>query len=138
MTGLAVQAFLAVFLAWLLTTLLKGLVVRDSLSEGHRNGGIVSSHTATSSALPIMLYLHDGASPAFLVALLLTIVIGTDAVRVRKTLERQTRALNDLLDEHDHEELPVVEGHVYREVWAGALVGLLVAVGVYFAVGAVS
>ena len=129
----ATEAVLVIFLGWFFASLLKGIISKDRIIDGADNGGMPSSHSATAVGLTALFYLQDGASPLFFLALYLSIVIGTDAVRVRKTLEIQTRRLNELLEERGEEPTEVISGHTTQEVWAGALLGILVALGVFYA-----
>jgi acid phosphatase family membrane protein YuiD len=128
----AIEAVLAVVLTWFSASVLKGLLTKESVLDGFQNGGMPSSHSATATALAVLFYLQEGTSQAFFLAVYVAIIVGTDAVKVRKTLERQIRQVNELLEARGEEPMEVVEGHTQPQVWAGVALGAVVAAAVYY------
>lgn len=117
--------------AWLLSVVIKAFLVRKKeggfhIKKGFRNGGMPSSHTSTTVALTTYLLLGMFVE-LFFVSLLFTIIVISDAVKVRRTVGLQGEALNTLLDE----KVGVVRGHTKKEVVAGAVLGFVVAVVTY-------
>ena len=106
------------------------------------DGGMPSGHTATVTALAAMCGLTEGFdSGVFAVAAILTVVVCRDAVGVRRETEKQAKMLNGLLDTLQEESpdrtlpkerLNTFIGHTPLQIAAGALIGIAVAVGLYF------
>lgn len=118
---------LAVIASWLIASLIKGLISKESILNGFSNGGMPSSHVSTLSTITTLLFL-DGyvgrlGFELFFLSLVLTTIVGIDAVRTRKTLERYGRKLNEMLDD---DSVRIVEGHTTKQVWAGAILGVVV------------
>ncbi len=95
-------------------------------------GGMPSSHSSTTSSLATVVGLHYGWNTVpFLIALVFCIITMLDAAGVRRSVGRQARVLNRILDEFK-EHGDVVEDHVREllghtpiEVLAGAVLGIL-------------
>lgn len=134
------KGFLAVFLSWFLSQLIK--VFRGWMKEKRFNfrwlfdtGGMPSSHSATVASLAAVAGLYFGfGSIAFLIALIFSIITMFDAAGVRRNVGRQAAILNKMLDDVS-ENRPVPEtrlkellGHTPVEVFAGAFLGVLIAV----------
>ncbi len=132
--------FAAVFFSWFIAQMIK--VVRGILRYKRLNlrwlfdtGGMPSSHSSTTSSLATVVGLHYGWSTVpFLIALVFCIITMLDAAGVRRSVGRQARLLNRILDElkesgnSDLLESHVREllGHSPLEVFAGAVLGVLV------------
>lgn len=114
--------------AWLLSVVIKaGLEPgRFTIKNGFKNGGMPSSHTSSTVALTTYLFL-EGFVQLFFVSLLFTIIVISDAVKVRKNVGNQAKALNMLLED----KVRVVEGHTKKQVLAGGVLGFGVAVIVF-------
>lgn len=103
-------------------------------------GGMPSSHSSTVSALAASVGLIDGfTSTTFAVAALLASIVMFDAAGVRRNAGRQAVVLNQILLElltPDHrltkEKLKEFLGHSPKEVFAGAVLGILISVGFHF------
>lgn len=103
--------------------------VKHFLSE---YGGMPSSHTAFVIALATMIALREGfSSSAFAISLIMALIIIRDAIGFRRTLGRQSKALNhivrELAEEKKREHLPKLTeevGHNPLEVLVGGLIGL--------------
>jgi acid phosphatase family membrane protein YuiD len=97
-----------------------------------------SSHTASVTALSMSVGLTTGfTSPIFLVALLLCVVVISDALGVRRAAGRQARLLNMIVDELGHNKLHAEKrmkellGHTPIEAAAGILIGIIFPILLY-------
>lgn len=98
-------------------------------------GGMPSSHSALMVGLPTIIYLTEGLTTAFFIALSLTFIVIVDAMGVRRTAGEEGRLLHRLIKKAG---LKVKEphyalGHTPAQVVVGAVFGFVVAVIVYFA-----
>lgn len=95
-------------------------------------GGMPSSHSAAVMGLCTACAVTEGfASPIFAVTVLLAIVVMIDATGVRQETGKQSRALNQILEElfsdtPDRIEMHFKEliGHTPLQVFFGALTGV--------------
>src|SRR3989344_5112101 len=95
-------------------------------------GGMPSSHSAFVTALAMGIYLQEGSSTAFAIALILALIVLRDAYGVRRTVGREGEAIKRLFKMHhieskDHYAL----GHTPLEVIVGAVIGICVATIVF-------
>jgi uncharacterized protein len=98
-------------------------------------GGMPSSHSAFVVALATIIYLEEGASTAFAVSLVLAFIIVRDAFGVRRTVGNEGKALEKLFKMHKiHSKFHYAMGHTPLQVFVGALIGFVVAYGVFFLV----
>ena len=112
--------------------------IRNRRLEAHRlfsTGGMPSAHSAFVSALVVSIGLVEGwSSAAFTVAVVLAAIVVFDAVRLRRTVDHQSRALNELIallpDKRPQFNPPVV-GHSPAEVVVGMVVGAVLAALAY-------
>ena len=97
------------------------------------SGGMPSSHTAFATALSTRVAMLDGLdSTSFAICFVLTFVVMTDAIGVRRETGRQGSAINLLMDwftmEHDDVEdsadLKERVGHSPLEVLVGVIWGV--------------
>lgn len=107
-----------------------------------RLGGMPSSHSAASAAGAASIGMLTGFdSPAFTLAAGLMAMIMVDAQSVRYAAGQQAKLLNQMAEEfyRDHKFSPekLVEflGHTRLEVLAGAVLGVLTALGAQWAWG---
>lgn len=99
------------------------------------SGGFPSSHSATVSALALGIGKYYGwNSPIFAVAAVFSLIVMYDAAGVRREAGKQAEVLNQLV-EHlypssniSQERLKELIGHTPFEVFAGALVGIIVGI----------
>lgn len=138
--------FIVPILAGLVAQGLKPLLNKDwrdeqakTLDPRPRYGGMPSAHTAFATSLAVVAWFTDGpASATLAIAVAVLILVLDDALRLRIFLGRYgtvLRCLLTLLPTKDAKELPHIEwrmGHTLPEVVVGALVGLLVTLGVFF------
>lgn len=98
-------------------------------------GGMPSSHTSFSFALTMLIgFKHGFESPLFAISFVFSLIVGYDAMGLRRESGKQATAINNILDEvfsknskegmiHLKEQL----GHQPLEVLIGALLGTSVA-----------
>jgi len=134
-------------IAWLIAQLLKTVV--NIVTERRLNfvslmasGGMPSSHSATVSALAVSIGLTEGfASPFFAIAFLFAYIVMYDAAGVRRETGEQAKILNkmliDLTEGHTDEmpkQLKELVGHTPLQVFAGAVLGIAIAIAARFIV----
>lgn len=130
---------ISAFAAYLAAQLIKLIIVavrekRFDLNFLVRLGGMPSSHTATAAACALSVGLRSGFDSAvFAVAFGLVSLVMIDAQSVRRAAGAQARLLNRLAEDLHRknpdppEKLSESLGHTRTEVFAGALLGVLVA-----------
>ena len=102
-------------------------------------GGMPSSHSATISAVALSIGLKEGFnSSIFAFAVVMVIIVIRDATGVRFSAGKQAEAINKILAYHHKEfktpfeKVKEVRGHTPLESFVGAIVGILVSLGMYF------
>ena len=130
------------FTAQILKTLIYWIINRKfDITRMFGDGGMPSGHSATVTSLAALAALVYGRSSfEFAVCAILAIIVCHDAMGVRLETGKQAEVLNDLIEVIDlltTEELPEVKlkefvGHTPVQVFAGIIVGILNAVGMYF------
>ena len=98
-------------------------------------GGMPSAHSAFVAALTVSVGLVEGwGSGAFTVAVVLAAIVVFDALRLRRTVDRHSRVLRELvtlLPEGRRSFRPTVVGHSGGEVMAGVVSGAVLALAAY-------
>lgn len=96
-------------------------------------GGMPSSHSATVISLSTMIGKVEGTnSPIFAVAIIFSIIVMYDAAGVRRETGKQARVLNEIINTPGlsgvqiREKLKEAVGHTPKQVFVGAIVGLVV------------
>ena len=121
--------------AWFLSQVVKALLnvwqqrELNPLQAIFATGGMPSAHAASVSALTAAIFLHEGISTAFAVAVILMFVTLRDAVGVRLAAGEQARILNEVLVKLNLEypALHVDHGHTTAQVVVGVGVGIAAA-----------
>lgn len=133
------QGIVAILMAWILAQAFKVLtgIVREKKFNFRwilRSGGMPSSHSAAVSSLSTVTGLYYGfASIPFWIALVFSLIIMFDAAGVRRAVGRQAGILNKIADEFyskgqvGEKRLKELLGHTPVEVFAGAALGIIVA-----------
>jgi len=100
-------------------------------------GGMPSSHSALSMAVTVSIGINEGfGTPIFAVSGVLALVVMHDAAGIRRAAGKQAEAINFLFSKLEDQgikldnKLKELLGHRPIEVFAGAILGLLVAIGV--------
>ena len=137
------QVLLCTSVAWIIAQTLKVfLLVRQQRRFDVRwflgTGGMPSAHSAGVAALATGVGLENGFQTAgFAVAAMFALVTMFDAQGVRRAAGRQAVVLNKMIDEVylsgqvSEERLKELIGHTPFEVFVGAAVGCLVALGMH-------
>lgn len=125
--------------AWLVAQLLKVMInflLHRTFDIGFliSSGGFPSSHSATVSALALGIGKYYGwESPIFAVAVIFGMIVMYDATGVRRAAGKQAEVINQLVEGLYHqmshlsqERLKELIGHTPFEVFAGAIVGVIV------------
>ena len=129
----------ALIVAWTLAQTLK--VIRGVIREKRFNfrwfvatGGMPSSHSAVVGSLSTVVGLYYGfGSLPFWITLVFSVITMFDAAGVRRAVGRQASILNKIVDEISEkgqireERLKELLGHTPVEVFAGAFLGIVIA-----------
>ncbi len=129
---------LSCLVAWLLSQGVKALInlwrqrTLNIVQAIFATGGMPSAHAASVSALAMAIFLHEGVSTAFAVALVLMFVTLRDAVGVRLAAGEQARVVNEVVVRLnlEHPALHVDHGHTTAQVVVGTMVGVAAALTV--------
>ena len=129
------------FWSWLaaqgIKVLLHSLLNRKlDLSRLFGLGGMPSSHAAFLCAVTMAIGFREGSGTAlFAFSTCMTMVVMIDAAGVRRAAGKQAAVLNRIIDEMihngkgiDEEKLKELIGHTPVQVFAGALLGVIVGV----------
>lgn len=125
--------------AWFVAQLIKVILVlittkKLDLRRMFGSGGMPSSHSAIVSALSVSVGMVRGFnSPEFAICAIVSFVVMYDASGVRRAAGRHAKILNKLMDKtaSADEKLKELLGHSPLEVFAGAVLGILLAIAVY-------
>ncbi|NQU17018.1 MAG: divergent PAP2 family protein [Candidatus Saganbacteria bacterium] len=103
--------------------------------------GMPSTHSAMATAMTLSVGIIEGfASPIFALALVFSIIVMYDAMGVRFAAGQQALILNKIIEDiysergGEKEKLKELIGHTPSEVLGGFVLGLLVALVMYFLV----
>lgn len=129
--------------SWLVAQVLKTMlhcIVYKKLDFGrlYGDGGMPSGHSATVSSLATMCGLTFGLqSVEFAITAILAIVVCHDATGVRRETGKHAVVLNELLKSLETGEpmdLKELVGHTPLQVFAGILIGVGIALLMYFVI----
>lgn len=133
------KIFWAAAIAWFVAQSLKVLITlllehEFKFERFHGSGGMPSSHTATIVAASTAIGLVEGwSSSVYALSLIVSFIVMYDASGVRRSVGKQAKLLNDIIldlykTKHLGEErLKELVGHKPTEVFAGAILGILIA-----------
>lgn len=136
-----VSAALGWFVAQVLKTIIYCIVNKEFVLERLiGNGGMPSSHSATVCALATATGMTLGYNGfEFAIAAFFAIIVMNDAMGVRLETGRQAVVLNDMMQlfkemgrwdgKHPIEHLKEFVGHTPLQILAGAILGILIAIG---------
>lgn len=138
---LATSILITSVIAWFTAQVLKVIFVlikkrKIDFSRFVGSGGMPSSHSAFVVSLTVAVGLTEGfESNLFAVCVVISLVVMYDAAGVRRAAGQQARILNKLVDKWGKEDiaetgkkLKELLGHTPVEVFAGAVLGALIAV----------
>lgn len=128
-------------IAWFIAQVIKVILVlltSKKLDFGRLvgSGGMPSSHSAIVCALTTAIGLTDGfRSSIFSLSVVLSLVVMYDAAGVRRAAGEQAKLLNIIVEEwgknsysENEKKLKELLGHTPKEVFAGACLGIFIAV----------
>lgn len=97
------------------------------------SGGMPSTHTTLSCTLLFMILFNEGLdSVYFSLSLVLSLIVGYDAMNVRRESGRQAKAINKMIKEvnkdNEYKKLKEQLGHKPKEVLVGVILGLIVSI----------
>jgi len=149
------EALVSALIGWLVAALLKFFIIlitsrRLDWERLLGPGGMPSTHTTPIVACTTSIGLVAGVNtPLFALALVITIVVAYDAAGVRRHAGEQARAINSLIEDlttfgpfkgqniqdffrrWDINKLKTLLGHNPVEVFAGVVLGILIAIIVH-------
>ena len=136
------KIIVSVILSYLIASILKmffNYLRTDSLDlmVFFRTGGMPSSHTASVTAMTTSIYLMEGASNLFAVCFIVSVIVISDAVGLRRAMGKQAEVVNKIADEFRYfrkfrtKRLYELLGHTNKQVIAGFILGILIARFVY-------
>lgn len=102
------------------------------------SGGMPSSHSSIVMALSVSVGLNEGfSSAAFAICMIVSFVVMYDASGIRRAAGQHARILNELIKGKNDLEtsgklLKELLGHTPVEVFVGALLGIAVAIAVFY------
>ena len=138
-----VSATLGWFIAQILKTIIHMCFTKEFVAERLvGSGGMPSSHSATVCALATATYFEYSASSfEFAITAILAIIVMYDARGVRRETGIQAQLLNEILkiftdmgrsELSAYDKLKEFVGHTPLQVFAGAVLGILIAVGINY------
>ena len=96
-------------------------------------GGMPSSHSAFVVSLATSIYLEEGLTTTFAISLVLAMIVLRDAFGVRRTAGEEGSVINLIIKRLKMKtETHFALGHTPLQVLVGALIGLVVSLGVYY------
>jgi acid phosphatase family membrane protein YuiD len=129
--------FLAFIVTWVVCIILKTVIESYKHSKldiysGIQTGGMPSSHSAVVTAITTAIFLGEGATSAFFVSLVFSLIVLNDAFMVRQNVGIQGESLNTLLKKFKKKPLKVVYGHTLAQVLVGMILGFIITLTVYY------
>ncbi len=134
------SVILTALIAWFIAQFIKVIFVcvKHKKIDFRRfigSGGMPSSHSSTVTALCVAVGLTDGfQSSVFAVSFILALVVMYDAAGVRRAAGQQAKILNKIVEDwgktnyrDTEKKLKELLGHTPVEVFAGALLGIAIA-----------
>ncbi|MBR5239759.1 MAG: divergent PAP2 family protein [Clostridia bacterium] len=102
------------------------------------SGGMPSSHSSSVCTLATCIGIEHGfASHLFAIVVVFSLIVMYDAAGVRKAAGEQAKILNRIIKKFEKQEFQIDKelkeliGHTKPEVWAGALLGILIGILFY-------
>jgi hypothetical protein len=133
-------------LAAVVAQVLKGLQEavlqkRFNLHRVFETGGMPSSHSAAVASLATSMGLNYGwDSPLFTISTVVAVIVIYDATGIRRAAGEHAIILNELLEELNHllrdgfkrQNLKTLLGHTYPQAVVGIIIGVALAVTLYY------
>lgn len=135
------DVLITALLGWLVAQVLKVILVcithkKLDFTRLVGSGGMPSSHSSITMSLTMSVGFVNGFdSVPFAICMILSFVVMYDASGVRRSAGQQAMILNKLVEEWEHgsfintdKKLKELLGHTPLEVFAGAILGILIAI----------
>ena len=135
------SVFITSIISWFIAQLIKVItvIINDKRLDFRRfvgSGGMPSSHASFVTALTTSVGLIEGFSSVnFAICAVLSLIVMYDAAGVRRAAGQQAKILNKIVEEwenadfgHTDKRLKELLGHTPFEVFAGALLGIAIAI----------
>ena len=142
------KVFFVVLFAWLFSCVLKGFLVwiknrKLDMTRFMGPGGMPSSHSTIVTSLAMCIGFKMGFdSPVFVVCCAFALVVMYDASGIRRAAGQQAKMINMIIDAWEETDpvekqirLKELLGHTPLEVWAGATLGVVIAVIAQITIG---
>lgn len=146
-TFLTQSSFVTAIICWFAAQVLKVITVlvtdkRIDFGRFIGSGGMPSSHSAFVTGLAVAIGLDSGfSSHMFSIAAVLALVVMYDAAGVRRAAGEQAKILNRLVEDwekrnYQNTEVHLKEllGHTPMQVFAGAILGIAIAMLRHFGI----
>lgn len=140
------QALWTAVLGWFIAQFLKVIfvLIRDKRFDVRRfvgSGGMPSSHSSFVTSLATFIGLDKGFdSISFALCVVFAFVVMYDAAGVRRAAGHQAAVLNQIIEhwgdkpEIQNKRLKELLGHTPYEVFAGAVLGIILAIFMYYVI----
>lgn len=131
---------IAIVVGWIVAHIIKYVIAvtrgqqEDITHQLFISGGMPSSHAATSVAVWMVILLKNGTeSGLFGLATLIVLIVGYDAIKVRRSVGEQGEALQTVIRNQKLTiDLPrAARGHTPVELLAGSLLGATLGIVVF-------
>lgn len=130
-SNFGVVLFVGIALSWLLSQGLKIFTSpKKTFSHVFFTSGLgPSSHVAPLVTLTVLILFHEGVSTLFVLSFALLAIVFRDSLGVRYAVGKNASVLkSSLKGKKLSREVVVEKGHSFKEIVAGCLIGLFVAV----------
>lgn len=100
-----------------------------------RSGGVVSGHTASFTGITVYIGLSQGFDSAiFALALCMSLILMYDAIHVRYAVGEQGKIIEKIISYYHikTKKVRIIEGHTIPQIILGILLGILIALGVWW------
>lgn len=127
--------------AQILKVILKSIKARNiKVSTFDDYGGMPSAHSAFLTSLLTAIGFYEGVlSTSFAISFVIASILIRDAVGIRMELEKQGKIIKKIVNANNFEkeinaegELADRMGHTYPEIIVGGIMGVLIAIILYF------
>ena len=109
--------------------------IRDKIAFVVRSGGTVSGHTAGFTGVTMYLGLSQGFdAPIFALSACMAMIVIYDALNVRYAVGEQGKIIEKIISYYHikTKKIRIVEGHTIPQIILGILLGVLIALGVWW------
>ena len=127
------------FLVAIITQFIKFTIAiikgKGRIKELWAYGGMPSSHASICTSLMTLVYLMDGIGTTFTISAVFTFIVIRDAVGLRQEIAAHSKLLAKLsTDKTENKKLDKRVGHTPIQVATGAILGILLTIGLYYLV----